>query len=96
MKRLEITHWDPEFCPEDSESLYDYLENEGELPDDDEPWIGTKKEFLDYDAYEENHWDMDDDDEVKTAGHFASMLEKVRDLKDDDVLQIPLNYDSCH
>ena len=96
MKKIEIVHWNPEFCPEDTGALYDYLEDECELPDDDDPYITTKKEFLALNAYEEDRWDENDDDEVETASHFASMLEKIKELRDDDILEIPMDYGSCH
>jgi len=91
---VKIERWDPQFCPAELSTLYDFLSDDCELPEDDEYYIITKKEFTELEAYntgEYGYFHSDDDDGIERIAHFASMLERIRDLKDDDVLEINLN-----
>lgn len=94
MKKIETIHWNPEFCPKETGALCEYLEDEYELPEDDAPYVCTKKEFLALDVYDEGHFDTDDEDEIEKASYFAGMLERIKELKDDDILEIPMGYSS--
>lgn len=91
MKKIEITHWNPEFSSEEAEALYNYLDDEGELSEDGMLFVCTKEEFLELDVYKEDHFNMDNEDEVETASYFASMLERIKGLSDDDILKIDLS-----
>ena len=92
MKRVETVRWDPEFSSEETEALEEFLADDDICPPDGYPYIGTKKEFLKLYVFWDDHFDEEDDDEVVTASLFASMLERIRDLKDDDILEISLEY----
>lgn len=87
----KIERFNPEFFPKEIEALYDFLDNECELPEDDSHYILTKKEFMELGAYEDDHFDMEYDSEIEAAAYFASMLERIRDLRDEDVLEIDMS-----
>jgi len=91
MKKLEFVRYDPELNDEEVTALYTFLEDEGDLPDED-PYVVEKKELLEHDwLNEEKHgYDMEDGDDIEKISHYASILQKIESLKDDDVLQIDL------
>lgn len=86
---VKIDRWDPQFCRNELCMLYDYLSEMCELPYDEKHWILTKKEFIELDVYsDEGYYDPDDEDDIERIANFASMLERIRELQDDDVLEI--------
>lgn len=89
---IRIDRWNPEFSPEELETLYSFLDDEGELPEDDQYFILTKKEFMELDIYtDENYLCPENEDDVEQLAYFASMLERIRGLVDSDVLEIDLS-----
>ena len=42
MKKIEVVRWNPEFYPKEAGALYEYLEGECELPEEDgDPYYWT-------------------------------------------------------
>lgn len=90
----KIEHWDPEFCPEELSALYDFLDNRAHgLPEDIDHYIISKEYFKELEVYTcpEDHYDINDYVDVEYVAHFASMLERLKDIPDDAVLEIDLS-----
>ncbi|RLG45576.1 MAG: hypothetical protein DRN81_01275 [Thermoproteota archaeon] len=88
VKKIEIVQYDPEFCPEEKETLEEHLLDERLMPDD-QIYTATKKEFLELDPFsDDDYFDVEDEDEVEQASYYASMLERIRELNDDDVIRV--------